>query len=106
MKKQKHIRTNEEVGLPPFSHMTEGYAVLLCDKYISKNQREWTPIHNSWGYPYVQLGHAIRKAEAYVNGGYTNYLAVVNVADGKIMWASWELNDNPKMYIEKGELAE
>ena len=30
MKQQPYIRTNEEVGLPAFSQLGEGYAVLIC----------------------------------------------------------------------------
>jgi len=105
MKQKHYIRTNQEVGLPPFNQLNEGYAVLLCHHNRSTNQKEWTPIHNSWGYPYTQLGHAVRKAQTYVNWGYNHYIAIVNIASGEIMWASWELNDNNKLYIEQGELA-
>tara|TARA_R110002020_G_scaffold82111_3_gene203324 strand:- start:1199 stop:1519 length:321 start_codon:yes stop_codon:yes gene_type:complete len=105
MKQQPYIRTNEEVGLPAFSQLGEGYAVLICHLNNLTKEKEWTPIHNSWGYPYAQLGHAIRKAHTYVNHGFGYNICIVNIANGEIMWASWELNDNHQLYVEQGDMA-
>ena len=101
MKKQIYIRTTEEVGLPSFNQMQKGYAVMTY------HNQQWNPIHNSWGYPYTQLGHAIRKAYTYVAWRMKNsHVCIVEVTSGKIMWASWELNDHADCYIEHGEMAE
>lgn len=106
MKKQTRIREPEEIGLPDFSQMIEGYILLMT---ITQNENgtaitKWTPIHNSYGYLYDRLGNAINRVEYYTKYCTGRHICIMNVATGKIVWATWELKDNPHYYVEIGDV--
>tara|TARA_R100000458_G_scaffold2425_1_gene1984 strand:+ start:1835 stop:2149 length:315 start_codon:yes stop_codon:yes gene_type:complete len=99
-----NIRTEMEIGLPPITKIQRGYAVFVSTKYKGFS-REWTPVQNSWGYPYVQLGHAINKAKSEMRWrqGRNSHICVVDISTMETKWASWEQTQDSNFYVKKGD---
>ena len=92
--------------LPPKYHLATGYQVLVFGACWGNNKHGgWTPIHNTWGFPYTIKGFAIKRAEQimswYRNHGVNNnkmFARVIDMATGEDVWRSENISVNGDCY--------
>ena len=97
---QKDVRQPQDVGLPPIHHIQKGQFSVMISRNIG-GERTWIPIHNTWGWTYTQLGHAIRRARVFKIHNQHERVCVIKTDTLEVVWADWEVEDEPS-YIEKG----
>ena len=92
--------------LPHKYHLTKGYQVLIFGACWGKVATEgWTPIGNTWGFPYTYKGFAIKRAERimswYNNSGKPNnkmFARVIDMETGEDVWQSNNISSNGNYY--------
>ena len=92
--------------LPHKYHLAEGYQVLILGACWGKGANEgWTPINNTWGFPYAYKGFAINRAKQmmswYNNNGKPNnkmFARVINMTTGEDVWQSDNISSNGNYY--------
>ena len=101
-KHQKYVRQPQEVGLSPIHCQTENSYTVMVSWINGNGEMQWNPIHNTWGWAYTQLGHAIRRAQSYKHRSNQNRVCVIRTHTGEVVWADWEV-EGSESYIGKGE---
>tara|TARA_R110000765_G_scaffold24583_2_gene61481 strand:+ start:8207 stop:8476 length:270 start_codon:yes stop_codon:yes gene_type:complete len=74
--------------IPPTYKLTKGYqAMIWCP---SGGAKGWTPLSNSWGYPYTYKGFAINKCKAYqyYNFHKDSFFQVIELSSSEVVWQS------------------
>ena len=92
--------------LPSKYHLSTGYQVLIFGACYGKNANDgWTPINNTWGFPYTYKGFAINRARRimswYANSGQTNnkmFARVIDMVTGEDVWRSENISVNRDFY--------
>ena len=81
-------------NIPPSNVMKENYyQVMICSNANTYWNKAWTPVGNSWGFPYSIKGFAINSAKKWVSQlTYQHpsevYVRVVNLSTGVDVWRS------------------
>ena len=92
--------------LPSKYHLAKGYQVLVFGACWGKNENDgWTPINNTWGFPYTYKGFAINRAEHmmswYNRSGIPNnkmFARVIDMETGEDVWQSDNISVNTHCY--------
>ena len=88
-----HLRQIKQ-GIPPSCAMKENrYQVMICSNSHANWDKAWTPVGNSWGFPYSIKGFAINCAKQWLShlartSPSLVYVRVVNLSTGVDVWRS------------------